>query len=94
LLLELANYNVQVFEFIGGEHTSKNVMITAVQRQRLQSEKERASLRKRIRDLASLHGIQHQKLAEWMGEGLDTDAITGKQPPAQRVLSTRNMPPL
>jgi hypothetical protein len=94
LLLELANYNVQVFEFIGGEHTSKNVMITAVQRHRLQSEKERAVLRKRIRDLASLHGIQHQKLAEWMGEGLDTDAITGKQPPAQRVLSTRNMPPL
>jgi hypothetical protein len=30
LLLELANYNVQVFEFIGGEHTGKNVMITAV----------------------------------------------------------------
>ena len=30
LLLELAGYTVQVFEFIGGEHTSKNVMITAV----------------------------------------------------------------
>ena len=30
LLLEYAGYKVQVFEFIGGEHTSKNVMITAV----------------------------------------------------------------
>ena len=30
LLLELANYQTQVFEFVGGEHTSKNVMITAV----------------------------------------------------------------
>jgi hypothetical protein len=30
LLLELANYNVQVFEFIGEEHTGMNVMIAAV----------------------------------------------------------------
>jgi hypothetical protein len=36
LLLELAHYQVKVFEFIGGEHTSKNVMITAVKRERLQ----------------------------------------------------------
>ena len=72
LLLELANYNVQVFEFIGGEHTSKNVMITAVKRQKqCQSKEELDGLRKRIRDLALLYGIRHQKLAEWMEESLN-----------------------
>ena len=30
LLLEVAGYTVQVFEFVGGEHTAKNCMITAV----------------------------------------------------------------
>jgi len=32
LLLEIAGYDTKVFEFIGGEHTAKNVMITAVKR--------------------------------------------------------------
>ena len=32
LLLELAGYDVQVFEFIGGGHTAKNVMIAATKR--------------------------------------------------------------
>ena len=30
LLLESAGYRTAVFEFVGGEHTAKNVMITAV----------------------------------------------------------------
>merc|ERR1712216_758595 len=30
LLLEMAGYEVSVFEFVGGEHTAKNVMIPAV----------------------------------------------------------------
>lgn len=93
LLLELANYNVQVFEFIGGEHTGKNVMITAVKRKRRGRKQELAGLRERIGDLASLHGIHDQKLAEWMEEPLGSGSTTATAKP-QRVLSTREMPPL
>eukprot|EP01041_Mallomonas_annulata_P002460 gene2460-4779_t len=32
LLLEIAGYETTVFEFVGGEHTAKNVMIAAVKR--------------------------------------------------------------
>jgi hypothetical protein len=65
LLLELAGYKVQVFEFIGGEHTAKNVMITAVK-----SPHKRGTLpdiEERIRSLAGDYGIHSQKLAHWMG---------------------------
>lgn len=91
LLLEIAGYNVQVFEFIGGEHTSKNVMITAVKQSddRIQrSEKDLLALRKRVQDLASLHGIREQRLVKWMGETLQEN-FKDAQP-----LSARNMPPL
>jgi hypothetical protein len=95
LLLEIAGYNVQVFEFIGGEHTSKNVMITAVKQNedRVQrSEKELLALRKRLQDLASLHGVRDQKLAEWMGEILQEESNSSEAPPVP--VSARNMPPL
>jgi uncharacterized protein YegL len=88
LLLELANYNVQVFEFIGGEHTGKNVMITAVKRQRSRSEQELLGLRERVRALAALHGIKEHRLAKWMSETLNDDAS-----PTQK-LSIKEMPPL
>lgn len=64
LLLELAGYKVKVFEFVGGEHTSKNVMITAIRSNRRQ--KEAASIEEEIRSLAALNGIKQQKLAKWM----------------------------
>ena len=70
LLLELANYQVQVFEFIGGEHTSKNVMITAVKRKQKLSDKSKEQIRKRIRSLADLYGIKTQRLVTWMGENM------------------------
>lgn len=63
LLLEFAGYKVQVFEFIGGEHTSKNVMITAVKKK---DDVSTAPILERIKTLAEIHGIQEQKLAEWM----------------------------
>jgi SAM-dependent methyltransferase len=68
LLLELAGYKVQVFEFIGGEHTAKNVMITAVK----SSHKTGTlpDLEGRIRSLAGDYGICAHKLAQWMGIGL------------------------
>ena len=76
LLLELANYQVQVFEFIGGEHTSKNVMITAVKRKQKLSDKSKEQIRKRIRSLADLYGIKTQRLVTWMGENM---ALEGEQ---------------
>ena len=86
LLLEIANYSVQVFEFIGGEHSAKNVMITATKCQKQRSESELKQLRKRFRELSALHGVERQRLAEWMGESLS------EHKPSQ--LSSKKMPPL
>ena len=90
LLLELANYYVQVFEFIGGEHTGKNTMITAVKRRRSRSKKELAELRERLCSLASLHGVHEQRLANWMDETLEH--VNGEK--AKQILSSKEMPPL
>jgi len=86
LLLEYAGYKVQVFEFIGGEHTSKNVMITAVKQKQQQS--NTAKLLERIRSLAALHGIHEQKLAAWMEVELSWEEDGFKK------ISARSMPPL
>jgi trans-aconitate methyltransferase len=84
ILLEIAQYQVKVFEFIGGEHTSKNVMITAVKRETLRSERELDDLRQRLQNLAQTNGIREQALASWLDESLGTN-----QP-----LSYKRMPPL
>jgi hypothetical protein len=84
LLLEIANYQTQVFEFIGGEHTSKNVMITAVKRKKERSDKELEDLRRKLKELASLHGVGEQRLAKWMKE----DVGRGVK------ISSKKMPPL
>lgn len=73
LLLEIADYNVQVFEFIGGEHTAKNVMICAVKRKKGHTEEHKQELRRRLRSLMDLHGIRRQKLADLMMERLTLD---------------------
>lgn len=91
LLLELTGYQVQVFEFIGGEHTAKNCMITAVRTGKTGTNQDK--IRSRLQELASLHGIGQQKLAQWMGEALledgDEDATknSSKKGP-------KGMPPL
>lgn len=86
LLLEIAGYNIQVFEFIGGEHTSKNVMITAVlnnenvndnknnnkdEEMVSQSQQHDDTKIDRLKYLASSHGIKEHKLANWMGISLE-----------------------
>jgi len=68
MLLEIADYDVQVFEFIGGEHTNKNVMITAVKRKKPRTLSQREELRSRLKSIAQLHGIKTQKLALLMNE--------------------------
>ena len=87
LLLEKAGYAVQVFEFIGGEHTSKNVMITAIKSGQV---KDVQVIQKKIEVLASFHGIRQQKLAEWMGE--DLGEPKGESEQGSRV-ATHQMPP-
>jgi SAM-dependent methyltransferase len=88
LLLELAGYKVQVFEFIGGEHTSKNVMITAV---KSKSEVNAPAIRARILALAAFHGIRKHKLAEWAGENLGTPTGTSSKDVA--LMAALQMPP-
>lgn len=73
MLLELAGYKVQVFEFIGGEHTSKNVMLSAVKARHPMDDQKKQSIHSKIMLLASFHGIRKQKLADWMGVKLSDD---------------------
>ena len=87
LLLEIADYDVQVFEFIGGEHTSKNVMITAVKRRKPRTMTQKEQLKIRLKSLAEMHGIKQQKLADLMDESIHPKKIEGKK-------QKRGMPPL
>ncbi|KAL7544100.1 hypothetical protein ACHAXR_013578 [Thalassiosira sp. AJA248-18] len=75
ILLEIAGYTSQVFEFIGGEHTAKNVMITATKvKKTRRSEKEQEEWlqdrRRQLVDLAQLYGVKRQRLATLMGESI------------------------
>ena len=96
LLLEMAGYEVSVFEFIGGEHTAKNVMITAVKLPSRRAEPEAlAQRRAQLRELCDDFGIESQALAAWMGEvsanAAQTALASGQavtlQPPGERTLS-------
>ena len=101
ILLELCGYTVQVFEFIGGEHTSKNVMITAVRNDQPTNSSNKVvdeiygSRLKRLQSLAKLHGIQKHKLATWIGVPLSD---IGPYPHVNRILRSHSnafkMPPL
>jgi Methyltransferase domain len=95
LLLELAGYTVQVFEFIGGEHTSKNVMITAVRLRtnNSKSAKNDDTILERIHHLAKLHGIREQKLAGWMKISLLDYQTNGEQSSKLRPITAKSMPP-
>ena len=90
LILEFAGYKVQVFEFIGGEHTSKNVMITAIKSHHQPAndndrKSDAESIRQQIVSLAGLHGVSHQKLAQLM----EFDLLEGDEPSIQHNLSRK-----
>ena len=70
LLLDMAGYSTKVFEFVGGEHTSKNVMITAVRDGRRRTPEEVEALRGQLKALAGEFGLQSLKLAALMQEDL------------------------
>jgi len=101
LLLEYAGYKVQVFEFIGGEHTSKNVMITAIKASKQAANDKRKVnvelLRQEIVSLASLHGISNQKLAQLMEFDLVDERLSIPRQTSRKnsksQLSKHRMPP-
>lgn len=72
LLLEWCGYSTTVFEFIGGEHTAKNVMIAAIKRPRVSgsiigSDAESDSARNLVRAkevLASIEAGERAKKVE------------------------------
>jgi SAM-dependent methyltransferase len=84
ILLELAGYQVQVLEFVQTADTPQNVMITAVKQGKAHRPED---VRKRLMDLAEMHGVEHQALASWMGESLMSTTKA-------KSLSAHNMPPL
>eukprot|EP00802_Teleaulax_amphioxeia_P011332 Tamp_11364.p1 GENE.Tamp_11364~~Tamp_11364.p1 ORF type:complete len:561 (-),score=134.89 Tamp_11364:244-1833(-) len=68
LLLEIMGYRTQVFEFIDGVHTAKNVMITAIRREKPLGQKQQQELRQRLAALMAFYGVGVQRLAMHMGE--------------------------
>ncbi len=66
-LLEWADYDTKVFEFISTEHTAKNLMIAAVKRRQRGGREELAA---RVRDLAAFYGVREQRLASLLGVDL------------------------
>lgn len=97
LLLEQAGYVVNVFEFIGGEHTSKNVMISAVKRNSTMASKSTMAMKvvasQKLQSLASLYGIRHQKLATFLNASLTTATTLGEtDTTASHVEVSRSLP--
>lgn len=69
-LLEAAGYEARVFEFISPEHTSKNLMISAVRRSTPPREEARAEATRKACELARFYGIREQRLARLLGISL------------------------
>jgi SAM-dependent methyltransferase len=67
LLLEWAGYKTKVFEFISTEHTSKNLMITAIKHSA-----QKPEIAPTIRAFAQFYGISHQSLAKQLGFSLQS----------------------
>jgi SAM-dependent methyltransferase len=69
-LLEYQGYRTKVFEFISPEHTSKNLMISAVREHAPDSAelaRRRPALAARIRAYAAFFGLHEQRLARHLG---------------------------
>ena len=65
LLAEIHGYEAHVFEFISTEHTARNLMISALKRERATDTKV---LRNRLRELLDFFGIREQRLARLLEE--------------------------
>ena len=56
--------NNQVFEYVSGEHTAKNIMITAVKSSKVVTDNKKRKLRTEIENLMKDFGISKHRLAE------------------------------
>lgn len=65
LILEAYGYKTKVFEFISTEHTPKNILITAIKKDRQGKEKEEKL--KEINELKKLFGIQQHYIEKLLG---------------------------
>jgi SAM-dependent methyltransferase len=91
LLLDIAGYDTRVFEFVGGEHTAKNVMITAVRRKddpSCNNHDSAAEKRVRLMEIAKMYGVERQRLAALMGETINGENANDK------MKTISGMPPL
>lgn len=61
-MLEIAGYNVNVVEFIGGEHTSKNTMNAATKQFHPRALIQLESMHDQLFSLVLMHEIYKQKL--------------------------------
>eukprot|EP01031_Cornospumella_fuschlensis_P025316 gene25316-30570_t len=66
LCLQLAGYEVKVFEFIDATHTAKNVMLTAVKRDKPVGEGARTDLLNQLTNLVATFGISQHQLLQHM----------------------------
>ena len=70
-LLEAVGYRARVLEFIGAEHTDKNLLIIAARRADAQPGDLVGAAVRRVQQLARAHGIVEQRLAEHLGVSLE-----------------------
>jgi hypothetical protein len=64
LILELHGYEAKVFEFISGEHTAKNLMLSAIKRS---TPVDTDSIRARLSATMEFFGLREQRLAKLLG---------------------------
>jgi hypothetical protein len=67
LYLQYAGYDVKVFEFVSGEHTPKNILITATKRSAAITGKRRTELRGKIAELKDTWRVAEHRLGSLMG---------------------------
>ena len=66
LCLELAGYETKIFEFVSGEHTTKNTMIAATKRTLPLTDAKKEAAVKKIRELMASCGIRSQRLVSML----------------------------
>lgn len=66
LYLQYAGYETKVFEFVPGEHTAKNVLITALKRRRVPTAAEKSRILARIQQLKTAFGVTELHLERLM----------------------------
>jgi hypothetical protein len=89
--LQLCGYDVTVAEFVGGEHTAKNVMISAVKKPGYNCEgPERKAVLEEVRELTSSYGVSSHQLVSM----LELEEVLVFPPPSRGTKSSKLHPRL